>query len=367
MRLHSLLPLAIVTFATAQLKKLAQDAGKMYFGTATDNGELNNTQYVNILTDTDEFGQLTPSNGMKWFAIEPEFGVFNYSMGSVVADLAEENGQILRCHNLVWHSQLAPWVDALTWSKENLTEALIAHVTAEATHWKGKCYAWDVLNEALNDDGTYRNDTFLAVLGPEYIKIAFKAAAAADPDAKLYYNDCNIERVSNKSDSARKNIIKFLQDDNIRIDGIGLQSHFTVGRSPSLDDQISNMRLFADLGLEIAITELDVRVPDPPNSTGLEMQSKVYEESVGACVQVDECVGVTVWDFYDPFSWVPDTFPGMGSATLYFANFTKHPAYQGIVNALVNGTDSGEDEGCGNDDGREEDNKTKRSHHWQRT
>lgn len=192
----------------------------------------------------------------------------------------------------------------MTWSKENLTAALIAHVTAEATHWKGKCYAWDVLNEALNDDGTYRNDTFLAVLGPEYIKIAFRAAAAADPDAKLYYNDYGIERVSNKSNAARTNIIKFLQDDGIRIDGIGLQSHFTVGRAPSLDEQIENMKLFADMGVEIAMTELDVRVPDPANATSLGVQSRVYEDSVGACMQVDECIGVTVWDFYDPVSYV---------------------------------------------------------------
>ncbi|KAE8452682.1 hypothetical protein EG329_013941 [Mollisiaceae sp. DMI_Dod_QoI] len=360
MRSQFLAAVATISLASAQLNKLTQDAGKLYFGTATDNGELNNTQYVSILSNTSEFGQLTPSNGQKWFAVEPELGVFNYSMGSVVADLAAKNDQILRCHNLVWHSQLAPWVDNLTWTKENLTAALVAHVTNEARHWRGQCYAWDVLNEALNDDGTYRNDTFLAVLGPEYIKIAFRAAAAADPDAKLYYNDYGIEKVSNKSDSARKNIVQFLQDDGIRIDGVGLQSHFTVGRSPSLDEQIENMRLFADMGVEVAMTELDVRVADPANSTSLELQSKAYEDSVGACMQVDECVGITVWDFYDPFSWVPDTFPGYGAATLYFANFTKHPAYQGIVNALINGTDSDDDY----DDG--EDEKRKRDHHWRK-
>lgn len=190
----------------------------------------------------------------------------------------------------------------MTWSKENLTAALIDHVTREATHWKGQCYAWDVLNEALNEDGTYRNDTFLSVLGPEYIKIAFRAAAEADPDAKLYYNDYNIEHVSNKSNSARQNIVKFLQDDGIRIDGVGLQSHFTAGSAPSLDAQIENMRLFADMGVEVAITELDVRIHDPVNSTSLEKQSRDYENSVGACMQVDECVGITVWDFYDPVS-----------------------------------------------------------------
>jgi endo-1,4-beta-xylanase len=166
------------------------------------------------------------------------------------------------------------------------------------------------LNEALNDDGTYRNDTFLTVLGPEYIKIAFRAAAAADPRAKLYYNDYGIERPGNKSTLARQNIIKFLQDDGIRIDGIGLQSHFTVGRSPSLDDQVANMKAFADMGLEVAVTELDVRIEEPENSTNLAAQSEVYKNTTGACMLIDACVGITVWDFYDPVSF--DVYGGKG-------------------------------------------------------
>ncbi|KAN0104740.1 glycoside hydrolase family 10 protein [Hyaloscypha variabilis] len=329
---------AAVPLVSAQLNELAKAAGKLYFGTATDNGELNVTEYVQILSNTSEFGQLTPSNGMKWFAVEPELGVFNFSMGSVVADLATKNKQLLRCHNLVWHSQLAPWVDNNTWTKENLTAALIDHVTTEAKHWAGQCYAWDVVNEALNDDGTFRNDTFLNVLGPDYIKIAFKAAAAADPAAKLYYNDYNIESLSNKSTAARNNIVKFLQDAGIRIDGVGLQSHFTVGRSPTLDDQIANMKAFTDLGVDVAVTELDVRLGEPENATNLAGQSEIYKNTTGACLQVERCVGITVWDFYDPNSWVPGVFTGFGSADLWFTNFTKHPAYYGIVDALKNST-----------------------------
>ena len=146
-------------------------------------------------------------------------------------------------------------VTADTWSKENLTEALVSHITHEASHWAGQCYAWDVVNEALNEDGTYRNDTFLQVLGPEYIKIAFLAAAAADPGAKLYYNDYNIEYAGPKSSGAQTNIVKYLQDAGIRIDGVGLQSHFIVGETPSIDTQISNMKAFTDMNVEVAITE----------------------------------------------------------------------------------------------------------------
>jgi endo-1,4-beta-xylanase len=232
--------------------------------------------------------------------VEPELGVFNFSDGSVVANLATKNRQILRCHNLVWHSQLADWVTADTWDKKNLTAALIQHVTREASHWAGQCYAWDVVNEALNEDGTFRNDTFYNVLGQEYIKIAFEAAAAADPWAKLYYNDFNIEFAGPKSLSAQNNIVKYLKKSGIRIDGVGLQSHFIVGQTPSLDDQVDNMRAFTNLGVDVAITELDIRLDLPANKSNLAQQSVDYQSTVGACMQVKGCVGITVWDFYDP-------------------------------------------------------------------
>jgi endo-1,4-beta-xylanase len=143
-----------------------------------------------------------------------------------------------------------------TWSVENLTSALIQHFTEEARHWTGQCYACYVLNEALNEDGTYQNDTFLQVLGPDYFKIAFRAAAAADPWAKLYYNDYNIEYPGPKATAAQENIVRFLQVDGIRIDGVGLQSHFIVGETPSLSMQVENMEAFTALGVEVAVTEV---------------------------------------------------------------------------------------------------------------
>jgi len=274
---------------------------------------------------------------MKWEYVEPELNIYNYTGGSVVADLATKNHQYLRCHNLVWHNQLPDWVTSDTWDKENLTVALIEHVYNEASHWAGQCYAWDVVNEALNDNGTYGADVFYDLLGPDYIKIAFAVAAIADPKAKLYYNDYNIEYPGVKA-TAAQGIVTMLKESGIRIDGVGLQSHFVVGGTPSIDSQIENMKSFTDLGVDVAITELDIRLELPANASNLAQQSVDYETTVGACMQVDGCVGVTVWDFYDPVSWVPSTFPGYGDADLWFANFTKHPAYEGVVTALTNGT-----------------------------
>lgn len=152
---------------------------------------------------------------------------------------------------------------------------IVDHVTAVASHYKGKCYAWDVLNEALEEDGTWRQSVFYQVLGEEYIKIAFRTAAEVDPDTKLYYNDYNIERPGAKVDGAER-IVRLLQDDGIKIDGVGLQAHYTVGRSPSLDDQIAVMNQFAALGVEVSLTELDVRMPTPYTDNDVDQQKQVY-------------------------------------------------------------------------------------------
>lgn len=157
-----------------------------------------------------------------------------------------------------------------------MTEAIVRHVEAVAGHWKGRCYAWDVVNEALNEDGTYRESVFYNVLGEEYIKLAFRTAAEVDPDAKLYYNDYNLETVGPKSEGAKR-IVKLLQDDGIKVDGVGMQAHLVAHRAPTLDQQIDVIRSYAELGVEVALTELDVRIELPLNETNLEWQKQAYK------------------------------------------------------------------------------------------
>jgi endo-1,4-beta-xylanase len=227
--------------------------------------------------------------------------VFNWTEGSVVTDLARSRGQLLRCHNLVWHNELADWVTADTWDKANFTAMLDQHVYTEARRWRGQCYAWDVVNEGLNDDGTFRDSIFYQVLGTDYFKVAYAAAARADPFAKLYYNDYNIESPGAKA-NATLGIVKMLKEAGLRIDGVGVQSHFVVGGTPSLDEQVATMQSYVDLGVEVAITELDIRLELPATEANLAQQKQDYKTTVGACMQVDRCVGVTVWDFYDPVS-----------------------------------------------------------------
>jgi endo-1,4-beta-xylanase len=202
-------------------------------------------------------------------------------------------------------------------------------------HYKGQCYAWDVVNEALNDDGTYRADVFYNAMGPSYIPIAFAAAAAADPAAKLYYNDYNIEYAGSKA-TAAQSIVQLVQAAGARIDGVGFQGHFIVGSTPSASSLTSVLNSFVSLGVEVAYTEVDVRFTSlPPTSAGLQQQATDYASVVSACLAVSKCVGVTVWDFDDQYSWIPSTFSGQGDACLYWANLTAKPAYYTISSILA--------------------------------
>jgi endo-1,4-beta-xylanase len=186
MRASSITGLALcATTASAQLNQLAKAAGKSYFGTGTDNPELQDSAYLKITSSTENFGQLTPGNGQKWDATEPRQGSFTFSYGDVVPNLAKKNGQIVRCHTLLYRSQLPSWVTSTRWTAETLTAMLETHISHVAGHYKGQCYSWDVVNEAIDDNGEYRDTVFHQALGTDYIPLAFKFAAAADPDAKV--------------------------------------------------------------------------------------------------------------------------------------------------------------------------------------
>ncbi len=213
---------------------------------------------------------------MQWIFSEPTQGGFNYTEGEIVTSLARKNGMYLRCHALVWHSQLAPWVEAGTWTADELRKIIVDHITHVAGHWKGQCYAWDVVNEALNEDGTYRESVFYKVLGEEYIKLAFKTAQAVDPKAKLYYNDYNLESPSAKTEGAAR-IVKMLRAEHIRIDGVGLQSHLVAESAPTLDQHIAAISGFTKLGVEVALTELDIRLTVPATEQNLAQQRAAYK------------------------------------------------------------------------------------------
>ncbi|KAI0327919.1 endo-1,4-beta xylanase [Cubamyces sp. BRFM 1775] len=320
-------PSASILFPTSGLNLAAKGAKKLYFGTATNSEQWNDTKYYNILKNDAEFGQVTPANVMKWFATEPEEGVFTFQDGDIIADFTEKTGKLLRGHNCVWYNQLPDWLTTGTFTAPELAFIVSRHCYNLVNHYKG--HVWDVINEAFNDDGTFREDIFYNTLNTSYIPLALYAARAADPSAKLYINDYNIEGTGAKS-TALKNLVKSLKADGVPIDGVGIQSHLIVGEVPSTFQQ--NLEEFVALGVEVAITELDIRFESlPPDAAGIAQQKKDYETVVAACNAVEKCVGVTVWDFTDKYSWIPSTFPGQGDACPWDENYVKKPAYQGII------------------------------------
>jgi len=338
--LSALLSLAIVVDAAAApksarqssgLNSLAKTAGKIYFGSATDNPELTDTAYVAILSENTMFGQITPGNSWKWDATEPEQGVFTFTDGDVILDLAQSNGQLLRGHNCVWYNQLPSWVTSGTFTADELSEIVANHCSTLVGHYKGDTYSFDIINEPLNDDGTFRSDVFSNVLGTQYIPIALNAARQADPDTKLYINDYNIENAGAKA-TAMMNLVSELKANGTPVDGVGLQGHFIVGEVPTTFQQ--TLESFTALGVEVAITELDIRMTLPSTDALLAQQQTDYENVIAACMAVEGCVGMTVWDYTDKYRWVPSTFAGQGAACPWDENLVTKPAYNGIVTAL---------------------------------
>jgi endo-1,4-beta-xylanase len=277
-----------------------------------------------------QFSMVTPGNEMKWDTTEPSNGTFNFAPGDQIVSYAQANSERVRCHNLVWSSQLPPWVSSLPASQ--VQAAMETHITTEASHYKGECYAWDVVNEPFNGDGSFEADPFFNAMGSGYIADALRTAHAADPNAKLYLNDFNIEGENAKS-NAMFSLAQSLLAQGVPLNGIGFESHFILGQVPS--DMEANMQRFASLGLDVAVTELDDRITLPATSANLTQQATDFASVVKDCLGVSRCVGVTQWAVGDADSWVPGTFSGQGAATMFDQNYSAKPAFTAVQSALA--------------------------------
>jgi endo-1,4-beta-xylanase len=314
------------------LKTLAAANGNRYFGSDMTGDLINNTNVTQL--QAQQFSMLTPGNEMKWDTIQPSPppAAFNFGPGDAIVNYATANNERVRCHNLVWHSQLPGWVSSLP--SNQVQGAMENHITTEATHYKGKCYAWDVVNEPFNDDAnaTPRADVFFNAMGIGYIADALKTARAADPAAKLYLNDYNIEGMNAKS-NAMFSLAQSLLQQGAPLDGIGFESHFIEGQNPSGIQ--ANMQRFANLGLDVAVTELDDRFTSlPPSSAGLQQQATEFANTVKACLAITRCVGITQWAIGDADSWIPGAFQGQGAATMFDQSYSPKPAFTAVQTAL---------------------------------
>ncbi|HEV2344469.1 MAG TPA: endo-1,4-beta-xylanase [Actinocrinis sp.] len=316
--------------AASTLRSAAEASGH-YFGTALTQSNLSNSTLTGVASA--QFDMVTPGNEMKWDTTEPSNGSYNFGPGDQIVAWAKANNDRVRGHNLVWHSQLPSWVSSLPLNQ--VQAAMEAHITTEATHYKGQVYSWDVVNEPFNDDGTPRQDVFYnAFGGVGYIADAIKTAHAADPNAKLYINDYNIEGSGAKS-NAMYSLAQSLLSAGVPLNGIGFESHFILGQIPS--DMQSNMQRFASLGLDVAVTELDDRIQLPASTANLQQQATDFSNVVKDCLGVSRCVGVTQWGVGDADSWIPGFFSGYGAATMFDNNYQPKPSFNAALAALGGG------------------------------
>lgn len=328
-----LLP-ATAAEASGPLRTHAQARSK-FIGAALATSPLSNeTAYRNIAAT--EFNQITAENAMKWDATEPNPGQFNFSGADAIVNFANQNNQQVHGHTLVWHSQTPGWVQSLGASA--MRTAMQNHISQVVGRYASNAavVSWDVVNEVFEDNGNMRTSFWYNTLGQSYIADAFRAARAADPDARLCINDYNVEGINAKS-TAMYNLVSSLRQQGVPVDCVGFQGHLAIQFGFPNDLQ-QNLQRFAALGVQVRITELDVRMQMPRDSTKDATQATYYRNVVNACLAVSACAGVTIWGFTDKYSWVPDTFPGQGAALIYNESYQQKPSYTAVHDALAGGT-----------------------------
>ncbi|HZM79981.1 MAG TPA: endo-1,4-beta-xylanase [Candidatus Limnocylindrales bacterium] len=328
-------PLAVSTPAQASgpLRTHAAQRGKFigYAAATTNTNPLANEAAYRAVAAA-EFNQVTAENAMKWDATEPSDNNFTFTQADQVVAFAQANNQIVHGHTLVWHSQTPQWVQGL--SGTAMRTAMQDHISRVVGRWATNpiVQSWDVVNEVFNEDGSLRQSFWLNAMGQTYIADAFRFARAADPDARLCINDFNVEGINAKS-TAMFNLVQQLRSQNVPVDCVGFQAHLAVQFSfPSQVAQ--NVARFAQLGVQVRFTELDVRIPLPADQNEINTQNQYYTNIVNACLGSTACAGVTIWGFTDKYSWVPDTFSGQGQALIYDANYNQKAAYTAVHNAL---------------------------------
>ncbi|WP_347978394.1 endo-1,4-beta-xylanase [Microbacterium sp. ProA8] len=309
------------------------------------------TEYQQVLSA--QFSSLTPENDMKWDAVHPAPDVYDFTSADALVAFAEANHQQVRGHTLLWHSQNPAWVTAAsqTWTCDQARAVLEDHIRTVVGHFKGQIYEWDVANEIFQDtwdNGGVRLRTeanpFLRACADDPIALiedAFRWAHEADPDAVLFLNDYNAEGINEKTDAYYALAQRMLAD-GVPLGGFGAQGHLSLlyGFDTSIQ---ANFERFAALGLKVAVTEADVRIPLQAGETGptpeqVAVQAERYDAMLEACLNVPACSSFTVWGFPDANSWVPDVFPGEGWATIFEDDFTPKPAFDAMLQSLTDAT-----------------------------
>jgi endo-1,4-beta-xylanase len=286
------------------------------------------------------FDLVTAENAMKFGPLRPDRDSYDFHDADRFMTFAESALLAVRGHTLAWHSQLADWVsEAPAHERDGI---LRDHIGTVVGRYRGRVEQWDVVNEALDDNAEPRQSPWFEAMGIDYIAAAFRWAHEADPAARLYLNDYNVEDLGPKSD-AYYDLVKRLLSEGVPVHGFGVQGHRIVGDPPTTLRE--NLQRFVDLGLEVALTEVDIRMPtDDRDEAGearqngtaepsdtLFVQASNYRSMVEAARAVPECTAFVLWGLSDAHSWIPETFPGFGHAHVLDAALAPKPAFGAVL------------------------------------
>ena len=339
--------------ATPSLKEIFKN--DFFIGTAINAQQIEEKDLAADKLIKQQFNAVTPENIMKAEVIEPAWNKFNFALADKLVDYAQKNNLKVNAHNLIWHSQLPAFMHHMQ-SADSVKQYFENHITTVASRYDGKVYSWDVVNEALNEDGTLRNSIFLQKLGDNYIVEAFRLAQKASPHSKLYYNDYNIEQPKKRAGTIA--LIKKIQAAGVRIDGVGIQGHWKAGNVP-LNDIEESIKDFSALGVEVMFTELDLSVlPNPwenttadvsatskgnskmnPYANGLpdsvqQKLTKSYTDLFKLFMKYKKYISrITFWGVNDGQSWL-NNWPVRGRTNyplLFDKNFKPKPAFYSVI------------------------------------
>ncbi len=326
----------IAARTSTALRNSAAPSG-LLIGAASDPELFPMTSYAQALGR--EFDFIVPENDLKFAETEPAPHQFSFCAGDQLVTYAQTNGMKMRGHNLVWWMDLPDWLTSGNYTSAQASSILLEHINTVMGHFKGELVDWDVVNEAISDSPPYglKPSYWLTQLGNNYVDLAFQWAHAADPNAKLFYNDYGGEGLGAKSDGIY-NYVKGMLSRGVPINGVGLQMHVALDGAPSESDISTNMARLGALGLEVHVTEMDVRLPVDSNGNAsaadLASQAVTYQNVISACLANSNCTAFLTWGITDLYSWIPGTYPGFGAALLLDQNYNPKPAYNSVSAAL---------------------------------
>lgn len=360
--------LAFKSISTVEEKPRLKDAfcGKYYIGTALNSDQITGKDTASIRIIKENFNAIVTENCMKSGPLQPEEGVFNFSLADKFVEFGESNNMYITGHALIWHAQVPRWFfnDSLgnEISREVLIKRMRNHIHTVVGRYKGIVKGWDVVNEVIDDrDGSYRKTRFYQIIGEDYIRLAFEFAHEADPQAELYYNDYALTNPQKRKGAIE--MVKKLKEQGVRIDAVGEQGHIGLD-TPSLDELEQTINDFAALGVKVMITEMDVTVLPMDWSLGADVsarmeykkKSDLYVNGLPDSVNVifekrysdlfslflkhkEAITRVTLWGVTDAQSWKNGwPIPGRTDYPLLFdRNFKPKPVVDKIIEEALTG------------------------------